>query len=250
MFQILLVYILKINLKAITTQHHHYHHHHHYDDTLRQYDDEDDPEESEELSFELMTRRRAKHRKVADSEECYCTCDACFSREGSKPCCSEFCKYCHTDTAIPNQDQYANPEQKVVFVPFPYPLIVPNNAQNEDEQQTAAEKSQLATEKPQPEVTTSTDVTIKKPDSNVTKAGTDPDEESTSERSLKTKLRSKNIEVSMLSKHRQMKQINSASKRIRPAWVPKYGIVPIPDHLAAKLMTQLTEIRALKAKTL
>lgn len=35
-------------------------------------------------------------------------------------------------------------------------------------------------------------------------------------------------------------------RRTKPTWVPKYGIVPIPDNLAEKLMSQLRDVKEYK----
>ncbi|XP_037302808.1 uncharacterized protein LOC119193316 [Manduca sexta] len=37
-------------------------------------------------------------------------------------------------------------------------------------------------------------------------------------------------------------------RRTKPVWLPKYGIVPLPDHLAERLMSKLREVKGLKAE--
>lgn len=235
-----------IDLKPIMPQHHHHHRRrHYYDDSQQLNDDKDILEESDESTSEnISTRRMSRYRNsMEDIEKCYCNCQKCFTLD-NKPCCAEFCIYC----PINPRPGFAMgiPEQKILFVPFPYPLIVPDNTQNNST------------------VSITERVTVGKP-ADASKPTTVADVESGADSTatarkikIKTttiapisypsdKLKAKSDEIDIMSKHRSMKQLNSV-KRSRPAWVPKYGIVPIPDHLAAKLITQLTEVRALKAK--
>ncbi|XP_045498268.1 uncharacterized protein LOC123696240 [Colias croceus] len=166
-----------------------------------------------------------------DSSECECSCQIC---EDIKPCCRNVCVNC-----------FQQPQSSIVIVPYPYPLIISTKQKETASTPQATEQTiapqvteQAATEappdpEPKIETTLSTTTTTLEPE-------TSPPE----------LLRNKDAYINdIIAKAPHINDRNkfvlTSLRRTKPNWMPKYGIVPIPENLAEKLMLQLRSMRVL-----
>ncbi|CAK1551246.1 unnamed protein product [Leptosia nina] len=148
-----------------------------------------------------------------ESPECFCSCEVC---EELQPCCRNICVNCQ-------------PSSSIVLVPYPYPLII-------------STKQKESTPQPPPTTTETTQTTTTT--SATTQTTTQP---------VTAILRNNDAYINdILSKtpnlNKKSKFVLTNLRRTKPDCMPKYGIVPIPDNLAEKLMLQLRSMRVLHPK--
>lgn len=174
----------------------------------------------ERPSISRMERDDDEYETDADYEDCKCSCSRCRTHP-HKPCCREVCQTCE-DMRQPQQDLTGNPslqQGSVLFVPYPYPLMVPNNNVKNDVKTTTAS-------------TTTTTTTTEDPDKL-------PRELKKNDRERKKSSAETNLYKNQIMKNERY--MLTTVRKTKPAWEPKYGIVPIPDTLAEKLMNQLKQ---------
>ncbi|XP_047503551.1 uncharacterized protein LOC125048743 [Pieris napi] len=148
-----------------------------------------------------------------ESNECTCSCQRC---EDIKPCCRNTCNNCFQPSSI-------------VIVPYPYPLII----STKQKEATTAPPTQETTA-PVPQETTL--------------APPPPTELPTTDILRNNEAYINDIIAKAPNLNKKNKFVLTNLRRTKPDWVPKYGIVPIPDNLAEKLMLQLRSMRVLHPK--
>lgn len=217
--------------------------------------------EQQEMDYEepveyVHTRRSELHKEYGssggklpnieyeydESQECKCSCSRCKNtRKPPKPCCRETCVSCNQ-----SEMQYQQGQGSLVFVPYPYPVMVPN-AMNDTTTSTS---------------TTTTTTTMKTPakpkntrrDSSEWKSTSSIEPGLFGRSYIKSQRKSSAETINDLilrSPHNlkgDRKYMLTSMRKTKPTWEPKYGIVPIPDNLAEKLMSQLRQVRELQAK--
>lgn len=176
-----------------------------------------------------------------DGNECSCSCRNC---EDPEKCCEPFCSNCNTQGMA-----------NIVLIPYPYPLILSLNSQwnstmkyvktNETNPTSETTENTFAT--PSHEInntippissitvpTFTTMSTVQTTKTNPT-ISANPVTQTPSEPSLRA-----------INRSNKSKYLLTTARRTMPVWVPKYGIVPIPDNLAKKLMVKLRQMKELQ----
>lgn len=184
--------------------------------------------------------------EYADSEECRCQCNRCDHPE---PCCQQMCVSC---------------SQRLLFVPYPYPLVVNVPPTVTTKTDTTTTKT-TATEKTNTETTTTKIITQPTTETAVTDVPTvlrndasqyvKPRAPNTEGANTKdSNHRDKNLRgvdfnniifKSHTNSNGDHKYILTSLRRTKANWLPKYGIVPIPDQIAQSLMSQLRTMKGI-----
>ncbi|KAJ0176482.1 hypothetical protein K1T71_007661 [Dendrolimus kikuchii] len=193
-------------------------------------------------------RSHEKYDRVDDcgsSEECTCPCTKC---DNPPPRCKEECDACPPEAG--GRDSLQG-QPNLIFMPVPYLVMMPSN--------NSTRKSLNATV-----LNASTTSTTERM---TTRETTTTSQYSTTKASTTTTATPSTAPVGLLSgssnsydndpvsggqSYRRPHVMESRNltpiRRTRPAWMPKYGIIPIPDRLAEKLMSQLREIKGLRRR--
>lgn len=219
------------------------------------YQQQPEPQEMdyEDIEHYEDTRRSGRHKPYGssggrlpnmeydydESDECKCSCNRCKdTRKPPKPCCKETCFSC-------SDMQSQQGQGGLFFVPYPYPLMIPNMM------------NASATSSVKPTITTTT---VKPSSTTVKRANLVILDQNSSEIFLERSYNSKrqrkssaeNINDIILRSPYNLKgdrkYMLTSVRKTKPTWEPKYGIVPIPDKLAEKLMSQLRQVRELQAR--
>lgn len=176
---------------------------------------------------------------VDDFNECRCLCDTCVDLQ---PCCRSVCVNCVT------------PQSSVMFVPYVYPIIV---TKNEEESHKETTISTTATT-----LTTTTTIATTKVEATTEITTTRQNELDNINVLSGPKL--SEIEMKFASAaevpktvitgvgkgpyqfiDKNSKYVMTSLRRTKTNWLPKYGIVPIPDQLAEKILLQLRNMKVL-----
>ncbi|CAG5045225.1 unnamed protein product [Parnassius apollo] len=176
--------------------------------------------------------------------DCKCSCDRCAN---PKPCCTEMCASCPSQT-------------DVIYVPYPVPLVVTVTNSPSTPPSTIAVSGTNSTKAPSITLATSNstgDYTERTKPSDKTQTQS-PSTQPPTPHLRYNKLKycppmancrdDKNQEYTQKTYHRLLEDKNKSpyntdfaksEGHTRRDWLPRYGIVPIPDHLAIKFMSEL-----------
>jgi hypothetical protein len=178
-----------------------------------------------------------------NSDECKCSCNQC---ERPKRCCREVCISC------------SQQQPNVVLLPYPYPLVVTRPSTTcAPTTTTVASTTTTTSTTPTTSTTSTTPATVSTTSTTVATIATTKktpellyDVDFPSEnRKISNDLDIDNIIVrTPKTKNSDGKFILTSLRRTKVDWRPKYGIVPIPDHLAEKLMSQLRHMRNINSR--
>ncbi|CAH2048753.1 unnamed protein product, partial [Iphiclides podalirius] len=173
-------------------------------------------------------------------EECECSCDTCYA---PRPCCVDFCAKC----------AQANSPSGYFYYPYPY-IVVPTQVTSKATSRTTTTEMSTTTA-----ATTTTTPTTKVPTteattttiSETTAPAPQPIMESVDAETFRPDhfLHDKFLKELVYSptslKRDNDKIVMTAMRRTKPRWMPKYGIVPIPDQIAEKLMLRIRQMKVL-----
>ncbi|XP_064072756.1 uncharacterized protein LOC135193594 [Vanessa tameamea] len=155
-------------------------------------------------------------------EDNTCVCDDC---DNLKPSCRNMCPNCASIPPFPGPGY--------VFLSFPYPYPVTSKPRSKKSTKTTLTST----------VITTSEVTTQK-----TTKGTELQFEEQNDVALIDKLDNSKV-PDIISKPLEVKDksqyMMTALRRTKPNWVPKYGILPISDQFAEKLMLQLRSMKLL-----
>ncbi|XP_068633555.1 uncharacterized protein [Battus philenor] len=160
-----------------------------------------------------------------DTAVCECTCDICYTEP--KTCCIQFCSKC----------AQAGGQPGYVYVPYPYIVVnspKTTNAQTKELETTTTPRTTTKVTKPTTQSTTIETITeteTLQSENEDTLQGNYMKELMENQRTFK---KNKNDEVMLTS-----------VRRTKPRWMPRFGIVPIPDQLAEKLMLRIRHMKVL-----
>lgn len=214
-----------------------------------------EPPEAQEMDYEEIEhehRRSGRHKQYGSSggrlptmdyeyegsDECECSCSHCKNTgKPPKSCCRETCFSC-------SQMQNQQGQGGLVFVPYPYPLMFSNLFNSTNTTTTTTTTAKPTTKKPECS------------DKDGNGGGISSAEREFIGRSSNLNRQRKNsadiindlILRSPYNLKSDKKYMLTSMRKTKPTWEPKYGIVPIPDNLAEKLMSQLRQVRELKAR--
>lgn len=164
-----------------------------------------------------------------ESDECQCFCSQCKDQRGPpKPCCKEVCFNCEE-----MQDQKQG-QTGIVFVPYPFPLMVPNLIRNETTSTTSTTTTSTTTTTTTEKPTTTRMFAIRR--------------SMLRHNSYSSRERYGDIRRSSQNMNYDSRYMQSSIRKMKPTWEPRYGIIPIPDNLAENLMSQLREVKELQAR--
>ncbi|XP_022838050.1 uncharacterized protein LOC111365087 [Spodoptera litura] len=234
------------------------------DDTLELDDSGSEQKELKHSHHHHHLRLGHHHRKGhshednnEDYDDCDCSCSKC---DAPSECCKNVCKSCASNiyqqqaSALSGQSQAS-----VVFVPYPYPLMVASpmmKSMNHHPTMLAhAPTTQSTTTTAAPITTTATAATTTSNSTTSNTTGSRSDFEPSNALYLKSQ-NNENVLDSVLksvvddytniivktpekSKSGNNKYMLTSLRRTKPTWMPKFGIVPISDDMAVKLMSQL-----------
>ncbi|CAH2228649.1 jg23161, partial [Pararge aegeria aegeria] len=169
-------------------------------------------------------------------EENHCACHKCHETI-KKPSCRDVCPNCFTTPPPVIAPSY-------VFLPYPYPYpLTPNTTLVPTTQTIETTAASTAMNS----VTTSSEASITQLETKSTRAETIKAFKSEAV-TLSNALPEDNNDLSK-EKTFNIKDKGqftlTALRRTKPNWLPKYGIVPISDKFAEKLMLQLRSMRVL-----
>ncbi|KAF9821997.1 hypothetical protein SFRURICE_018944 [Spodoptera frugiperda] len=240
------------------------------DDTLELDDSGSEQKELKHSHHHHHLRSGHHHRKGHshdDNDDDYDDCDCSCSKCAAPPeCCKNVCKSCASNmyqqqaSALSGQSQAS-----VVFVPYPYPLMVASpmmKTMNQHPTMLAhhvarapnTQSTALSTTTPAAiTTTTETTTTITSTSSTTTSSSFDMEpsnalylKSQNNENVLDSVLKSvvddyTNIIVKTPEKSRSgnNRYMLTSLRRTKPTWMPKFGIVPISDDMAVKIMSQL-----------
>ncbi|KPI95675.1 hypothetical protein RR46_11388 [Papilio xuthus] len=144
-------------------------------------------------------------------EECICSCDICYSNP--KECCMEYCTKCTEEN---------RPE--LLYYPYPYYII----------------------NSPSPSIPKPTEAQIKIETTitTTTQATTTETEEGLEQTPIARMDNEELLENARYNKKDDKVRLTSL-RRTKPRWMPKFGIVPIPDQLAENLMLKIRNMKVL-----
>lgn len=168
-----------------------------------------------------------------DTEDC--SCDDC---ENLKPSCRSVCTNCYASPP-PILGPIAS---NYLFVPFPYPYQITTKTPLNTSQASTTEKLDV-TQSPAQTTSTKQTTTVEK----ITKSSVPST--LTTEPPIHTS--EVNIETTEISVPRFLEMKNKSPymptplRRTKPNWIPKYGIVPISDQFAEKIMFQMRSMKVL-----
>lgn len=171
-------------------------------------------------------RSNEKYDKADDcesSEECTCSCSKC---DDPPPRCKEECLICPTET---EQSSHFENQPNVIFMSVPYLVMMSSN-------NTTSINGHTPTIAPQSSTTTTLSTKTSFTKSTVSNL------ELLTRSSNSYDGKNLNYQRPTSLKPRQIVPL----RRTKPTWMPKFGIIPIPDQLAEKLMSQLKEIKSLR----
>lgn len=219
-------------------KHHHHHHtrhsgHHH----KKSHDHDHEHEHERDHGFAL----RSRYRDSDESDDCDCACNKC---EQPSDCCKNMCK-----SACPDP-RAAQGQSSLVFVPYPYPMIVPNPIIPKTPQNTTPQPQPP----PPPPPTTTTEMvtstTSTEPPSQriYLKSQNDNNMLDTVLKSVVDDYSNIIVKTPDKLKNGNNKYMLTSLRRTKPAWMPKFGIVPISDNMAEKLMSQLKSVKGLSRR--
>lgn len=166
-------------------------------------------------------------------EDCECACNKCHNLI---PCCMEHCAKC----------AQANPS----YYYYPYPYLVVANSQASSSTTihttttTEASTTTIAPTTTNAPTTEATTTTVSNPAPETTSQLSD-DETLRSEFSMRENLLKDLVYNPTALKEDNGNVIVTAMRRTKPRWMPKYGIVPIPDQIAEKLMLRIRQMKVL-----
>ncbi|XP_053610156.1 uncharacterized protein LOC128675067 [Plodia interpunctella] len=174
-----------------------------------------------------------------NDDSCVCSCDKCSL---GKPCCRDFCLNCqamnqpnlyYLNFAIP---QYA-PAAPQIPPLYPYPMDTPNS--------TSAGQIIFTTAQLPEEVFTTTTTPIPSPSpsrlSTTTEAGSPTPSTTTSDSRREAVIEVSDIYINEnIARNNDAKYILTSLRRTKPYWQAN-RVVPIPNNLAEKLMTQMKD---------
>ncbi|KPJ08599.1 hypothetical protein RR48_12352 [Papilio machaon] len=158
-------------------------------------------------------------------EECICSCDICYSNP--KECCMQYCTKCTEEN-----------RSELVYYPYPYYIInspspsipKPTEAQIKIETTTTTTTTQA--------VTTETEEGLEQ--TSIARM----DNEGLSEDAIQNSYIKELLENARYNKN-DVKVMLTSLRRTKPRWMPKFGIVPIPDQLAENLMLKIRNMKVL-----
>ncbi|KAL0882965.1 hypothetical protein ABMA27_016458 [Loxostege sticticalis] len=220
----------------------------------------------EQFDYSMMDYQRPRHRHhkhhsrrssggalpMADydyeSEECQATmCQRC---EELKPSCMEMCTNCQQ-------------QPSVYFVPYPYPLVMPppqGTTTTTTTTTTAPTTTKVTTTTTKPTTTTTkaTTTTTKATTTTTTKATTTTTKATPTTTKAKplryvneprqpSDIEFNDIIANTRRRNEENKYVLTSLRRTKSNWLPKYGIVPIPEHLAARLMSQMRSMKSINS---
>ncbi|XP_072948783.1 uncharacterized protein [Epargyreus clarus] len=203
---------------------------------------EDYPEYGNEpmRHFEQQKNTEDYNQYVDDFNECRCSCNTCIDIQ---PCCRNQCANC------------ATPQSNVMFVPYAYPIIVTKDNKDSDKKDkettvtTTSTTFTTTTATTKVETTTET-ITIpeNKPEARFMLPDTEKIDIENNIASIPNNPRTLTSDVAkgpyeLLD--RNSKYVMTSIRRTKTNWLPKYGIVPIPDQLAEKILLQLRNMKVL-----
>ncbi|KAH9627925.1 hypothetical protein HF086_015369 [Spodoptera exigua] len=242
-----------------------------FEDSIEEMGDTHELDESRAERFHHH-HHHLRHRKghphdydTDDYDNCDCTCSKC---EAPSPCCNNVCRSCASNmyqqqaTGLSGQSQAS-----VVFVPFPYPLMMASPMMKSTNHhtvmlahhETTHESNTQSTTTPAQTTTTTTPTTTTETTTSAATSTTTANcsyssnpinppylKSQNNENVLDSVLKSvvddyTNIIVKTPEKLRNgnNKYMLTSLRRTKPTWMPKFGIVPITDDMAVKLMSQL-----------
>ncbi|XP_050351144.1 uncharacterized protein LOC126773927 [Nymphalis io] len=159
-------------------------------------------------------------------EDNTCSCDDC---DNLKPSCRNMCPNC----AVPS----SFPVPGYVFLPYPYPYLMTSKPASRFKKSTKTSHTVTST------IKTTCEATTQKTTKEV-----ELQNEDRTNIALIDKLDNSKV-PDVISKPLQVKDksqyMMTALRRTKPNWVPKYGILPISDQFAEKLMLQLRSMKLL-----
>lgn len=162
------------------------------------------------------------HYKYEESEECKCICMRC---DDDDPCCKDVCTNCN------EKDNPQDGQANLILVPYPYPFIVSPKVIDSQQTQT----STAATTSPDTTTTIKTTTTE-------TASTTEENPKSSETR----RFFNRNNHYSQIGAKLKQYYMLTPLRRTKPAWLPKYGIVSLPNNLTEKLISKLHDVKELR----
>lgn len=245
----------EIDESASEPKHSHHHRHYHRAGHRHKKSYERDRDHDHDHDHDHDYRNRGTESEEG-SDECDCSCNKC---DRPSDCCKNACKSCPS----PYGGGYDQSQSSVVFVPYPYPMIVPNTMMKNDfphgphlpQPTIPPTTTTTTTSTTTTTTTTSTTTTTETPLQNLFLKSQDNDNKvflkaQNDNSMLESVLKSVVDDYSNLIvktpeklKNGNNKYMLTSLRRTKPTWMPKFGVVPISDNIAAKLMSQLRASR-------
>ncbi|CAD0201211.1 unnamed protein product [Chrysodeixis includens] len=216
-----------------------HHHHHHKGHSGHHHKKAHEHDHDHEHVFDRGFAIRSRYSSSDESDDCDCACNKC---DEPSDCCDSMCK-----NSCP--DPRRGSQSSLVFVPYPYPMIVPNPILPKPQPPPQPHPQPEPPPTTTPEATTGTTSTEPPTQRLYLKSQNDNNMLDTVLKSVVDDYSNIIVKTPDKLKNGSNKYMLTSLRRTKPTWMPKFGIVPISDNMAEKLMSQLRSMKGLSRRS-